>query len=234
MCTVASGILDRVSSETRGAARGILARLAEHTRGYRSRVAVGDFVAIAVGVIAAQMLRFEPLLELFGMQRSGFDATYSLFSIGMIASWLISLAVFRTRDEKFAGSGPTMYELVVKATLWKFGFRATPASVLCIPVAWAYIPASARPLRSGAISMSLPLMQAELNRSLTDLGGSAGSSKMEVRPKFDAAQIIADARRVVHFRPAAQNARLEPFGLAVSCAPWARPWSRTAREVLAP
>lgn len=105
------------------------------------RVALGDLVAIAVAVIAAQLLPLGLPSYLFDDAPTALvpDPMQTFTSLGLILAWQVVLTVSRSRDKKLAGAGPEEYALVLKATMWLFGLGTIAAFAFQVTHVRAYI-----------------------------------------------------------------------------------------------
>ena len=108
---------------------------------YARNIAVCDFFAIAWAVVGAQLLRFGVSSEEEARISRGFDVSlnYTMISVILVVAWMVSLAVFKTRDARVIGVGATEYRRVAQATLWLFGLTAIIVFLLKIDIARAYI-----------------------------------------------------------------------------------------------
>lgn len=99
---------------------------------YARRLILIDVFAVAVGVAAAQWLRFGSIPGITGVH-------YSLISLVITAGWLLFLTVFRTRSPHIIGSGAEEYRRVWAATMSVFGAIAIIAMVIKFDIARGYL-----------------------------------------------------------------------------------------------
>jgi len=115
---------------------------ARWTRRYAYRLQVTDVLVVGWAITGAYLLRFgwEPAAGLqlrpFGLP-GGSD--YLVLSIGLLAAWLASLALNRSRDHRVVGLGPEEYKRVMTSSFQLFGVVAILAYVLQIEVARGYV-----------------------------------------------------------------------------------------------
>ncbi|WP_022900962.1 sugar transferase [Humibacter albus] len=90
------------------------------SRAYRSRLVMSDAFIVTASVAAAFVLRFGFKSDDLG----GLDELYWLITLAVVATWLILLSAFRTRDPRVIGVGFTEYRRVVSASAFAFGSLA--------------------------------------------------------------------------------------------------------------
>ncbi|WP_213814527.1 sugar transferase [Glaciihabitans sp. dw_435] len=105
------------------------------------RVAITDMIVITWAVVGTQIAWFGTLDSSLNIEkyRGGFGLSYTLISIILIASWVVVLAAFATRDVRVIGIGPTEYKRVVDATVRLFGVVAIVAFLFQLDLARGYI-----------------------------------------------------------------------------------------------
>jgi len=81
---------------------------------------VSDGLIVVASVAGAFLLRFGFASEDLG----GLDELYWLITVAVVATWLVLLSAFRTRDPRVIGVGFTEYRRVVSASAFTFGSLA--------------------------------------------------------------------------------------------------------------
>jgi exopolysaccharide biosynthesis polyprenyl glycosylphosphotransferase len=102
-------------------------------RSYRNRLRLTDTVIVLVTVAVA-------LLTRFGSDPSDgrgpeFAALYATISLLIVATWMLSLWAYRTRDHRITGVGVSEYRRVAAASVFTFGLLAILFVIVKIEVA---------------------------------------------------------------------------------------------------
>jgi exopolysaccharide biosynthesis polyprenyl glycosylphosphotransferase len=110
--------------------------------GFIPRVAITDFLVICWAVLSAQLLRFGPdsfeaMLSPTAM--TPFESKYTVFSAGLIVTWLLMLRLHDAYDRRLLGHGPEEYKVVATASFRLFALVAIASYVLRLDVARGYV-----------------------------------------------------------------------------------------------
>lgn len=105
-------------------------------RRYRTKLRVSDIAIVVIAVTIAHLARFGTE----GTQAAvgSFSANYWWLSILIMATWIITLGAFRTRDSRVIGIGATEYKQVINASALAFGLLAILFLVLQVDIARGY------------------------------------------------------------------------------------------------
>jgi len=98
------------------------------TRSYQKRLLVSDAAVIVTTVLAALLMRADP-----ARVPEFLAAITPVLWLGLCAiatTWVLLLEVFRTRDRRVIGAGPTEYKRVVTACMTAFGLLSIMLLVL--------------------------------------------------------------------------------------------------------
>jgi exopolysaccharide biosynthesis polyprenyl glycosylphosphotransferase len=123
--------------------------------GFLRRIAVTDVLVILWAVIAAQLLRFGPgsfANILSTGARNSLDLDYTVFSVGLIAAWMVMLRLHGAYDHRLLGHGPEEYKAVATASFQLFALVAITSYVLRLDVARGYV---AMALPAGVLDLLL-------------------------------------------------------------------------------
>src|ERR1035437_5394728 len=110
--------------------------------GFIRRVAITDFLVICWAVLSAQLLRFGPdsfTAMLSPTVMTPFESKYTVFSAGLIVTWLLMLRVHGAYDHRILGHGPEEYKVVATASFQLFALVAIASYVLRLDVARGYV-----------------------------------------------------------------------------------------------
>jgi exopolysaccharide biosynthesis polyprenyl glycosylphosphotransferase len=110
--------------------------------GFIRRVAITDFLVICWAVLSAQLLRFGPdsfEAMLSPTALTPFESKYTVFSAGLIVTWLLMLRVHGAYDHRILGHGPEEYKVVATASFQLFALVAIASYVLRLDVARGYV-----------------------------------------------------------------------------------------------
>ena len=110
--------------------------------GFIRRVAITDFLVICWAVLSAQLLRFGPdsfKAMLSPTVMTPFESKYTVFSAGLIVTWLLMLRVHGAYDHRILGHGPEEYKVVATASFQLFALVAIASYVLRLDVARGYV-----------------------------------------------------------------------------------------------
>jgi exopolysaccharide biosynthesis polyprenyl glycosylphosphotransferase len=110
--------------------------------GFIRRVAITDFLVICWAVLSAQLLRFGPdsfKAMLSPTAMTPFESNYTVFSAGLIVTWLLMLRVHGAYDHRILGHGPEEYKVVATASFQLFALVAIASYVLRLDVARGYV-----------------------------------------------------------------------------------------------
>jgi len=110
--------------------------------GFIRRVAITDFLVICWAVLSAQLLRFGPdsfKAMLSPTAMTPFESKYTVFSAGLIVTWLLMLRVHGAYDHRILGHGPEEYKVVATASFQLFALVAIASYVLRLDVARGYV-----------------------------------------------------------------------------------------------
>lgn len=102
-------------------------------RRYRSKLLMTDIAVIGLAVGVALVFRF----GVNGVPGS-FSGTYWLVSMLIVATWLITLELFHTRDSRVVGVGASEYKQVINASAVTFGMLAIVFMIFQIEIARLY------------------------------------------------------------------------------------------------
>ncbi|MDO9397901.1 MAG: sugar transferase [Herbiconiux sp.] len=107
---------------------------------YSRRLAVTDFLVIAVAVIASQMLWFGTSAQdvAFRGDLNFLAVSYTLVSIVLIIAWTAIVGVYGSRSDRVVGTGTGEYRLVVDSSLRIFGLLAILAFLFQIDFSRGY------------------------------------------------------------------------------------------------
>ncbi|PQP25181.1 sugar transferase [Rhodococcus opacus] len=122
-----------VSSET---AR--LGSRREWQAAYIRRLLISDTLVVIAAVALAQWIRFGDS----GVLTTGqaiHNLSYTLVSALLVAAWLVTLVIFRTRTIRVIGSGPDEYRRIFVSTVRLFGFIAIIALLFRLDLARLYL-----------------------------------------------------------------------------------------------
>ncbi|MCU1442964.1 MAG: polyprenyl glycosylphosphotransferase [Cryobacterium sp.] len=105
-------------------------------RRYRTKLRVSDIGIVIAAVTVAHLARFgtEGIRAAVGT----FSANYWLLSFLIMATWIITLGAFRTRDTRVIGVGAAEYKQVINASALAFGMLAILFLVLQVDIARGY------------------------------------------------------------------------------------------------
>lgn len=104
---------------------------------YISRLAITDATAIVVSVGLAQLVRFGSVPAKVSSQWSAYS--YGVISVILMISWIVGLALSRTRDPRVMGTGAEEYARITRASFALFGSVAIAAYLLKLEVARGYL-----------------------------------------------------------------------------------------------
>ncbi|GHD81471.1 Undecaprenyl-phosphate galactose phosphotransferase WbaP/exopolysaccharide biosynthesis polyprenyl glycosylphosphotransferase [Salinibacterium amurskyense] len=98
------------------------------TKSYQKRLLVSDAVVILGTILIALLMRADParLPEFF----AGINPLMWLGLLAIVVVWVLLLEVFRSRDRRVIGVGPTEYKRVVTACMTAFGLLSIILLVL--------------------------------------------------------------------------------------------------------
>lgn len=105
---------------------------------YIRRLIVSDAVIVIVAVFLAQWLRFGVGSEAIVTDPFGY-LSYTGVSLILIALWIATLGIFRTRSIRVIGSGPEEYRRIFVSTVRLFGMIAICSLLLRIDIARLYL-----------------------------------------------------------------------------------------------
>ncbi len=98
-------------------------------RRYRARLASTDMLIIAASVLFAFIARFW-----FGGELGEISVAYWVVAVVVIATWVVTLGAYHTRDARIVGTGVTEYRRVLNASVLAFGLLAIAFLILNIYV----------------------------------------------------------------------------------------------------
>ncbi|WP_243062378.1 sugar transferase [Humibacter sp. RRB41] len=105
---------------TSGSRTGHLSAEQRWSRSYRARLVISDGLIVTASVAGAFVARFGFHSDDLG----GLDELYWLIGFAVVATWLVLLSAFRTRDPRVIGVGFTEYRRVASASAFTFGALA--------------------------------------------------------------------------------------------------------------
>lgn len=108
-------------------------------RGYSRNLAISDALVIGVATASADLL-WTPLgstVVLAGGVPT--PVPYWLVSLSLIATWIVALSVFSSRDQRIVGSGTIEYRRLGEATVFVFGAIAIGSYVGAVELGRAYL-----------------------------------------------------------------------------------------------
>lgn len=105
-------------------------------RRYRVRLFVTDTAIILISTLGAMFLRFG--FDEAGTRVAGFRTDYFTLSLLIAATWMFTLAAYRTRDPHVVGVGVIEYKRVVSGTAITFGLLAIVFLVAKVDIARGY------------------------------------------------------------------------------------------------
>jgi exopolysaccharide biosynthesis polyprenyl glycosylphosphotransferase len=111
-------------------------------RAYARRLFVTDLIVILFAVYASQYIRFGTsgaTLRIPNAQDGVYELNYSLVSAILALGWLLSLALFATRDRTIVGAGTTEYKRIADGTIRVFAVLAIAAFLLQSEVGRGYL-----------------------------------------------------------------------------------------------
>ena len=115
-------------------------------------LSVSDAVVVSAVVFLAQIVRFDG--EVTGASLVRYSSVdYSMVSAGVVATWLVALAICRTRSPRLLGNGVEETRRVLTATLSVFGVLAVFSMLFRLDIARGYL-AIALPLGALALIVS--------------------------------------------------------------------------------
>jgi exopolysaccharide biosynthesis polyprenyl glycosylphosphotransferase len=123
--------------------------------GLIQRIGLTDLLVIIWAVLGAQLIRFgqSAAQATLSTQRGvSFQLGYTLFSVVLIAAWVLMLNVHGSYDRRVLGHGSEEYKAVATASFWLFGGLAVISYVLRLDVARGYV---AMALPAGMIGLLL-------------------------------------------------------------------------------
>lgn len=122
---------------------------ARWTNRYRKILLAFDLGVVTLAVLVAHLTRFG--VEARYMSGSGaLNISYAAVSAGIWAAWLMSLAVYRTRDSRIVGTGVDEYRRVVSSTVIVIGLIAVFCLAFQVDIARGYF-ALAFPIGLGGL-----------------------------------------------------------------------------------
>lgn len=101
------------------------------SRSYRTRLVLSDSLIVAAAVGGAFLARF----GVGSSDLGGLDEMYWLIGGGLVATWMVMLSVFRSRDPRVLGIGAAEYQKVASASFLTFGSLAIVFLVLKVEIA---------------------------------------------------------------------------------------------------
>jgi exopolysaccharide biosynthesis polyprenyl glycosylphosphotransferase len=110
-------------------------------RSFRNKLILSDFAVVTWAVLGTQVVRFgtgDSKLFLSGYMKT-VGLSYILISSILIFAWMVSLALFQTRDSRIVGTGNTEYRRLIDATLRLFALVAVATFLLQLDLARAYV-----------------------------------------------------------------------------------------------
>ncbi len=112
-------------------------------RSYVKRLFVTDLVVIVIVVFGSQFIRFGPggwipkLSDTTTMLSA--DLGYTMDSVIIVVSWMLSLDFFDTRNYKFVGTSSAEYKHIIDATIRIFGILAIVAYLTQTHIGRGYV-----------------------------------------------------------------------------------------------
>ena len=106
-------------------------------RRYRTKLRLTDVAVIVLAVTVAQIFHFG--LHDIPAASGSFNSNYWLVSLLIVATWLVTLEVFHTRDSRVVGVGASEYKQVMNASVVTFSMLAIAMLILQIDVARLYL-----------------------------------------------------------------------------------------------
>ncbi|WP_291048135.1 sugar transferase [Herbiconiux sp.] len=109
-------------------------------RSYSRRLAVTDFLLIALAVAASQVLWFGTSAQDvdFRGKLDSLAVNYTLVSVILVLAWTAIVGVYGTRSDRVVGTGAAEYRLVVDSSLRIFGLLAIIAFLFQIDFSRGY------------------------------------------------------------------------------------------------
>jgi exopolysaccharide biosynthesis polyprenyl glycosylphosphotransferase len=110
--------------------------------GLIQRIGLTDLLVIIWAVLGAQLIRFGQSAvqaTLSAEQGAYFELRYTLFSVVLIAVWVLMLNVHGSHDHRLLGHGSEEYKAVATASFQLFGMLAVVSYVLRLDVARGYV-----------------------------------------------------------------------------------------------
>lgn len=108
-------------------------------RHYRVRLQITDTSIVLASVCTAMLLRFGFVDATASVgQAGGYAANYWTISVVVALTWMVALAISRTRDSRVAGIGATEYKRVINASALAFGILAIVFLVGKVDIARGY------------------------------------------------------------------------------------------------
>jgi exopolysaccharide biosynthesis polyprenyl glycosylphosphotransferase len=102
-------------------------------RSYRNRLRVTDALIVLITVATALVTRFGT--DPADGAGAEFGATYATISLLIVATWMLSLSIYHTRDHRITGVGVSEYRRVIAASVFTFGLLAILFVIVKIEVA---------------------------------------------------------------------------------------------------
>jgi exopolysaccharide biosynthesis polyprenyl glycosylphosphotransferase len=103
------------------------------------RIAFTDVLVITWAVLGAQLIRFGPNPAEMVSPTTPFGFRYSVFSVGLIGTWVLMLRLHGAYDHRLLGHGTREYKTVVTASFRLFGVVTIISYVLNLDVARGYV-----------------------------------------------------------------------------------------------
>jgi exopolysaccharide biosynthesis polyprenyl glycosylphosphotransferase len=111
-------------------------------RRYASAVGVIDFLTLTVVSLGTYLVSFGSFVNTDNLDTSGdlrLSVSPQLLGAGILVAWLISLAVFRTRDLRIVGSDFAEYKRLLNSSLAVFGLLAFAELFFKVDVSRLYV-----------------------------------------------------------------------------------------------
>lgn len=105
---------------------------------YVNRLALTDTLVVIGSAALAQWVRFGDT-KAEAQSASISNLNYTVISVGLVALWLVVLAIFGTRSPRVIGSGPEEYRRIVTAAMRLFGVIAIIALLTRVDFARGYL-----------------------------------------------------------------------------------------------
>ena len=105
-------------------------------RRYRTKLRLTDIAVIVLAVGVALVFRFG--VDGIPAVSGSFSANYWLLSLLIVATWLMTLELFHTRDSRVIGVGASEYKQVINASAVTFGMLAIVFLISNIAIARLY------------------------------------------------------------------------------------------------